>query len=74
MSEKIITANRSLTCDLCGQIIPQGSKCRLIRDDFMPSLTYYEHLNCPSEPAVVQPNMPQNKPVISNRQPLPALA
>ena len=74
MSEKIITANRQLTCDLCGHSIPQGSKCRLIRDDFMPSLTYYEHLNCPSEPAVVQPNHTPNKPVINNRRPKSVLA
>ena len=74
MSEKIITANRPLTCDLCGRTIPQGCKCRLIRDDFMPSLFYFEHLNCPSGPAAVRPNHTQNKPVISNRQTLPALA
>ena len=74
MSEKIIVANRPLTCDLCGHRIPQGCKCRLIRDDFLPFLTYFEHLNCPSGPAVVQPNAPQNKPVISNSQPEPALA
>ena len=72
--KKIITANRPLTCDLCGHAIPQGSKCRLIRDDFMPSLIYFEHLNCPSGPAIVRPNYTPNKPVNSNRQPLPALA
>ena len=74
MSEKIITANRQLTCDLCGYNIPQGCKCRMIKDDFMPFLTYFEHLNCPSGPAVVQPNRNPDKPVIKNRQPLPALA
>ena len=74
MSERIITANRQLTCDLCGHTIPQGCRCRLIRDDYMPFLFYFEHLNCPSGPAVVQPNAPQNKPVISNSQPEPALA
>ncbi len=74
MSEKIITANRQLTCDLCGHSIPQGCKCRMIKDDFMPFLTYFEHLNCPSGPAVVQPNHTPDKPVIKNRQPLPVLA
>jgi len=74
MSEKIITANRQLTCDLCGHSIPQGCKCRMIKDDFMPFLTYFEHLNCPSGPAVVQPNRIPDKPVIKNRQPLPVLA
>lgn len=74
MSEKIIVANRPLTCDLCGHRIPQGCKCRLIRDDFQPFLTYFEHLNCPSGPAIVRPNYTPNKPVNSNRQPLPALA
>ena len=74
MSEKIITANRQLTCDLCGYNIPQGCKCRMIKDDFMPFLTYFEHLNCPSGPAVVQQNHTPHKPVNSNRQPLPVLA
>ena len=74
MSEKIIIANRQLTCDLCRHRIPRGSKCRMIKDDFMPFLTYFEHLNCPSGPAVVQPNHTPDKPVITNRQPLPVLA
>ena len=74
MSEKIIIANRPLTCDLCGHRIPQGSKCRMIKDDFLLHLTYFEHLNCPSGPAVVQPNHTPNKPVFNNRQPLAALA
>ena len=74
MSEKIITANRQLTCDLCGHSIPQGSKCRLIRDDFLPFLTYFEHLNCPSGSANVQPDNTPNKPVINNRRPKSVLA
>ena len=74
MSEQIIVANRHLVCDLCGYRIPKGCKCRMIKDDFLPFLTYFEHLNCPSGPAVVRPNTPQNKPVISNSQPEPALA
>lgn len=74
MSEKIITANRPLTCDLCGHRIPQGSKCWMIKDDFLPFLTYFEHLNCPSGPAITRQYDTPNKPVITNRQPLPALA
>ena len=74
MSEKIIVANRPLTCDLCGHRIPQGCKCRLIRDDFLPFLTYFEHLDCPSGSAVVQQNHTPNKPVIRTSQPLAALA
>ena len=74
MSEKIIIANRQLTCDLCGHTIPKGCRCRLIRDDFLPFLTYFEHLNCPSGPAVVRPNHTPNKPVIQTSQPLAALA
>ena len=74
MSEKIIIANRPLTCDICGHTIPKGCRCRLIRDDFLPFLTYFEHLNCPSGPANVQPDNTPNKPVISNCQPIPVLA
>jgi len=74
MSERIITANRPLICDLCGRRIPQGSRCRLIRDDFLPYLTYFEHLNCPSGPAAVESDRTPKKPVSSNRQPQPALA
>ena len=73
MSEKIITAKRPLTCDLCGHRIPQGSTCRMIKDDFMPFVTFFEHLNCPSGPAVVRPDDNPKKPVIRNRQPMPAL-
>ena len=73
MSEKIIVANRPLTCDLCGHRIPQGCKCRLIRDDFLPSLSYFEHLNCPSGPAIVQHKHTPNKPVTQSSQALHAL-
>lgn len=74
MSEKIIVARRDLICDLCGRRIPKGSKCRMIRDDFMPGLVYFEHLNCPSAPAVaVEKNCPK-PPVIHNNKPAMALA
>ena len=74
MSEKIIVANRPLTCDLCGHRIPQGCKCRLIRDDFLPFLTYFEHLNCPSGPAIVRQKLSPYNPIIKTSQPLAALA
>ena len=74
MSEKIIVANRQLTCDLCGRTIPQGTRCRMIRDDFMPHLVFFEHLNCPSGPAAVNQYDDPKKPVISTRQSLQALA
>ena len=66
-------ANRPLICDLCGLRIPKGSKCRMIRDDFMPGLTYFEHLRCPSGTAVVSPRKP-NKPVKINCRREPVLA
>ncbi len=74
MSEQIIVANRHLVCDLCGYRIPKGCKCRMIKDDFLPFMTYFEHLNCPSGPAVARQYDTPNKPVINNRQPLAALA
>ncbi len=74
MSEKIITANHPLLCDLCGRTIPQGTRCRMIRDDFMPFVTFFEHLNCPTGPAVVRPNNTPNKPENSNSQPVSVLA
>lgn len=74
MSEKIIVARRDLICDLCGRRIPKGSKCRMIRDDFMPGLVYFEHLRCPSAPTVtVETNWPKN-PVIHHNKPAIALA
>ena len=66
-------ANQPLICDLCGLRIPKGSKCRMIRDDFMPGLTYFEHLRCPSGTAVVSPRKPNN-PVKINCRREPALA
>ena len=74
MSEKIIVAKRDLTCDLCGLKIPKGSKCRMIRDDFMPGLVYFEHLHCPSAPAVTTESNHPKFPVIHNNKPAMALA
>ena len=66
MSEKIITAHRHLTCDLCGRRIPKGTQCRMIRDDFMPFLVFFEHLRCPSAPAVVTNRNPR-QPIITKQ-------
>ncbi len=74
MSEKIIIARHNFTCDFCGQRIYKGQQCRLIRDDFMPGLFYFEHMRCPSAPAVsVEKNCPKN-PVIHNNKPAAVLA
>lgn len=74
MSEQIIVANRHLVCDLCGRRIPKGSRCRMVRDDFMPHLTFFEHLRCPSAPTAVVGERKPLLPVISSCQPMPALA
>jgi len=67
MSEKIIVARRDLTCDLCGHRIPKDSKCRMIRDDFMPGIVYFEHLRCPSAPAFATENNNPKHPIINNK-------
>ena len=74
MSEQIIVANRHLVCDLCGRRIPKGSRCRMVRDDFMPHLTFLEHLRCPSAPTAVVGERKTLLPVISSCQPMPVLA
>ena len=74
MSEKIIRAGRPLVCDVCGQRIPRGTKCRMVRDDFMPMLVYFEHLRCPPGTAVVTRNTKPNNPEKSNCRCEPALA
>ena len=72
MSEKIITAHHHLTCDLCGRRIQKGTQCRMIRDDFMPFLAFFEHLRCPSVPAVVTGRKPIQP--IFHKQHAPVLA
>ncbi len=49
MSEKVIVARRIIPCDLCGQLIQPGKTCRMVRDDYMPFITYFEHIHCPTE-------------------------
>ncbi len=66
MSEKIITAHRHLTCDLCGHRISKGTQCRMVRDDFMPFLVFFEHLRCPSAPAVATGGSPR-QPLITKQ-------
>ena len=68
MSEKTIVANCNLVCDLCGGIIPRGSKCRLVKDDFMPDLIYFEHLRCPPLPGRVTADNKPTKPAINKSQ------
>ena len=67
MSEKIIVTKHEFVCDLCGHRIPKGSKCRMIRDDFMPGLIYFEHLRCPSAPAVATENSNPKHPITYNK-------
>ena len=73
MSEKIIASPRTHICDLCGHPIPRYCKCRMIVDDYMPFMTCYEHLRCPTGTAVVSPRKPKN-PVKTNCLCEPALA
>ncbi len=62
MSEKIVIARRDLTCDVCGQRIPAGTKCRIVHDDFLPILTYFEHIQCPGASAVAVSEPPPKPP------------
>ena len=63
MSDHITIAKHDHPCDLCGGIIPKGSKCRIIHDDFMPKLVYFEHLRCPTAKAVFTDSPKPKKPV-----------
>ena len=47
MSDHIAVAKHNHFCDFCGGLIPKGTKFRIIHDDFMPKLVYFEHLHCP---------------------------
>ena len=61
MSESIIIARHRLACDLCGGILHEGEKCRMIRDDFQRNIVRFEHLRCPGSPAVtVESNSPKS--------------
>ena len=64
MSECLIIARHRLLCDLCGCIIWEGEKYRMIRDDFQKGIVRFEHLRCPGSQAVTTslnwPNPPKN--------------
>ena len=61
MSDHIAIAKHDHICDFCGGLIPKGTKCRIVHDDFMPKLVYFEHLQCPpSQPASVSSSNPKN--------------
>ena len=64
MAEKTVTLRHQQVCDVCGQPISPGERCRFIRDDFDPALRFFEHLRCP-DAAVRTPSMPMgsNPPV-----------
>lgn len=51
MSEHVTTAKRWQYCDICGLRISKGEPIRIIRDDYMPGLTRFEHIVCPGVPA-----------------------
>ena len=41
MAEKIVTARHRQVCDVCHGHIEAGERCRLIRDDFWPLMTWF---------------------------------
>lgn len=48
MSEKIVTLLNDQICDLCKHLIRAGEKAYQTRDDFWPSLVWFEHVGgCP---------------------------
>ena len=60
MSERNITLREPQVCDLCGRRIQVGETCRMIRDDFMPGVRFFEHFRCPAKgPATGRPNSPK---------------
>ena len=61
MSEKIVTLRHDQVCDVCKHPIRAGEKAYMTRDDFWPSMVWFEHVGgCPNGTAVVtgQPNKP----------------
>lgn len=48
MSEKIVTLRHDQICDVCKHPIKAGKKAYMIRDDFWPSMVWFEHVGgCP---------------------------
>lgn len=58
MSEKTINARKTMACNLCGQLIQKGEKCRMVRDDFMQLIVHFEHIRCPGACATVSAKKP----------------
>ena len=61
MSEKIVTLRHDQVCDVCKHPIRAGEKAYMTRDDFWPSMVWFEHVSgCPNGTAVVtgQPKKP----------------
>ena len=61
MSEKIVTLRHDQTCDVCKHPIKAGEKAYMTRDDFWPSMVWFEHVGgCPHGTAAVtgQPKKP----------------
>ena len=69
MAESIVIARHRQVCDLCHGHIEEGERCRLIRDDFWPMMTWFEHIRCPHNPAVsaepARPNPPRLLPAMA---------
>ena len=65
MSEKIVTLRHDQTCDVCKHPIKAGEKAYMTRDDFWPSMVWFEHVGgCPNGTAVVteKPRKPAPAP------------
>ena len=65
MSEKIVTLRHDQICDVCKHPIRAGEKAYMTRDDFWPSMVWFEHVGgCPNGIAVVtgQPKKPAPAP------------
>ena len=69
MSDHIAIAKHNHICDFCGGMILKGTKCRIIHDDFMPKLTYFEHLRCPPSRAVSAETITPKPPAKTNFKP-----
>ena len=69
MSDHIAIAKHNHICDFCGGMIPKGTKYRIIHDDFMPHLVFFEHLCCPPSRAVSATTITPKKPVKTNFTP-----
>jgi hypothetical protein len=46
MNTKIVKLEHQVNCDLCGQPIHVGDKCKIITDR-ITGKAYFEHMRCP---------------------------